>query len=599
MFYNELKILFSNNEIFKLFLIFLGGIFSTLFEVIGIGSIPIFIMLITDIDFLISKVPSFISTDYIREIDQNKIIIAGSIVLGLIFLLKNLYLFFLIFFQNKIIIQLRESVTNKIFKYYINSPYLDHLKINSSIYVRTIQEDIGNTFLFLTLHFALLREVLVLVGVFFLLLFTDTFISLFSLMLLGTPVIIFYYSYRKILKEKGKILVEKSGERIKLVNQGLGGIKETKILNRENFFIDKFFQTNQTVEKISFFSAIITSIPRLFLEVSTLVAITAICTILVLFGRSIDMILPMISLLAISSVRLIPALNVITSSLTTIRLRKYSVGLVISVIKKVNLDSKKEKIEEFYKSYSNEDKIFKSNIKLNNISFNYETDKKVALNNINIDIKKGKSVGIIGKSGSGKSTLIDIIIGLLEPSSGEILIDGKKIGTKKILWQKQLGYIPQEIYLLDDTIRNNITFGIENDKIDEELLLDTIKKSQLENFINSLPNKLDTIVGERGARLSGGEKQRIGIARALYNKPKIMIFDEATSALDIYNENKILEEVFENKKDKTLIIISHRNNTVKYCDSIYVMEDGKIIDNGSFEEIIKKHSYLKESVVNN
>ena len=236
---------------------------------------------------------------------------------------------------------------------------------------------------------------------------------------------------------------------------------------------------------------------------------------------------------------------------------------------------------------------------MDNISFNYETDKKVALNNINIDIKKGKSVGIIGKSGSGKSTLIDIIIGLLEPSSGEILIDGKKIGTKKILWQKQLGYIPQEIYLLDDTIRNNITFGIENDKIDEELLLDTIKKSQLENFINSLPNKLDTIVGERGARISGGEKQRIGIARALYNKPKIMIFDEATSALDIYNENKILEEVFENKKDKTLIIISHRNNTVKYCDSIYVMEDGKIIDNGSFEEIIKKHSYLKESVVNN
>ena len=177
------------------------------------------------------------------------------------------------------------------------------------------------------------------------------------------------------------------------------------------------------------------------------------------------------------------------------------------------------------------------------------------------------------------------------------MIDEKSIGSNKISWQKQLGYVPQEIYLLDDTIRNNITFGIENEKIDEELLLDVIEKSQLKNFINSLPEKMDTFIGDRGIKLSGGEKQRIGIARALYNKPKIMIFDEATSALDIYNENKILKEIYENKKDKTLIIISHRNNTVKYCDSIYVMEGGKIIDNGPFEQIIKKHSYLKETAI--
>jgi ATP-binding cassette subfamily C protein len=204
---------------------------------------------------------------------------------------------------------------------------------------------------------------------------------------------------------------------------------------------------------------------------------------------------------------------------------------------------------------------------------------------------------LIGKSGSGKSTLVDIMIGLLEPSTGEIFIDDNNIGIKKISWQKQLGYVPQEVYLLDDTIRNNITFGIEKEEIDEKLLSDVIEKSQLKNLINSLSNKLDTLIGDRGARLSGGEKQRIGIARALYNKPKVIVFDEATSSLDIYNENKILKEIYENKKDKTLIIISHRNNTVKYCDLIYVMEDGKIIDNGTFEQIMKKHSYLKENVV--
>ncbi len=597
MFYNNLKILFNNKQIFKLYLILFAGIFSTFFEVVGIGSIPIFIMLITDIDFLISKMPNFISIDLIYQIGQNKLIITGSIVLGLIFIFKNLYLFLLLFFQNKFIMQLRQSTTNKIFKYYINSPYLNHYKINPATYVRTIEADVAATFVTIECYLALFREILILISVFLLLVFTDIFISFFSLILLVLPVLIYYFYYRKTLKEKGQILVKKTGERIKITNQSLGGIKETKILNKENFFLDKFFKTNQIIEKIGFFSSLISATPRLFLEVSALLAITSISAILIMIGRPVDAILPMISLLAISAVRFIPALNIITSSLTTIRIRKYSIDLIVDLIKKANLLSEKKKSEGVYKKDFKENKIFNNNIKLKNISFNYGTDKKIAVNNINIDIAKGKSVGLIGKSGSGKSTLVDIIIGLLEPSTGEILIDDSNIGTKKISWQKQLGYVPQEVYLLDDTIRNNITFGIEKEEIDEKLLSDVIEKSQLKNLINSLPKKLDTLIGDRGARLSGGEKQRVGIARALYNKPKVIVFDEATSSLDIYNENKILKEIYENKKDKTLIIISHRNNTVKYCDLIYVMEDGKIIDNGTFEQIMKKHSYLKENVV--
>ncbi len=597
MFYNNLKILFNNKQILKLYIILVGSLFSTIFEVVGIGSIPIFIMLITDIDFLISKMPNFISIDLIYQIGQNKLIITGSIVLGLIFIFKNLYLFLLLFFQNKFIMQLRQSTTNKIFKYYINSPYLNHYKINPATYVRTIESDIGNTFMMMRSYLALIRETLILIVVFLLLFFTDPFISFFSLMLLALPVLIFYFYYRKTLKEKGQILVEKTGERIKITNQSLGGIKETKILNKENFFLDKFFKTNQIIEKIGFFSSIISVTPRLFLEVSALLAITSISAILIMIGRPVDAILPMISLLAISAVRFIPALNIITSSLTTIRIRKYSIDLIVDLIKKANLLSEKKKSEGVYKKNFSKNEIFSNNIKLKNISFNYGTDEKIAVNNINIDIAKGKSVGLIGKSGSGKSTLVDIIIGLLEPSTGEILIDDNNIGTKKISWQKQLGYVPQEVYLLDDTIRNNITFGIEKEEIDEKLLSDVIEKSQLKNLINSLPKKLDTLIGDRGARLSGGEKQRVGIARALYNKPKVIVFDEATSSLDIYNENKILKEIYENKKDKTIIIISHRNNTVKYCDLIYVMEDGKIIDNGTFDQIMKKHSYLKENVV--
>jgi len=597
MFYNNLKILFNNKQILKLYIIMLGSLFSTIFEVVGIGSIPIFIMLITDINFLTSKIPDFISIDFIYQIGQNKLIIIAATVLALIFIVKNLYLFLLLFFQNKLIMQLKQSTANKIFKYYINSPYLNHYKINPATYVRTIEADISSTFVVIGSYLTLVREILILIGVFLLLVFTDIFISFFSLILLALPVLIFYFYYRKTLKEKGQIAVEKTGERIKITNQSLGGIKETKILNKEKFFLDKFFKANQIVEKIGFFSAVVTAMPRLFLEVSALLAIVSICAVLIMIGRPIDTILPMISLLAICSVRFIPALNIITSSLSTIRIRKYAIDLVVNLIKEANLLSVKETSKKLYEKDFSKNEIFSNNIKLKNISFNYGTDKKVAVNNINIDIAKGKSVGFIGKSGSGKSTLVDIIIGLLEPSTGEILIDGNNIATKKISWQKQLGYVPQEVYLLDDTIRNNITFGIEKEEIDERLLSDVVEKSQLKNLINSLPNKLDTLIGDRGARLSGGEKQRIGIARALYNKPKVMIFDEATSSLDLYNENKILNEIYENKKDKTLIIISHRNNTVKYCNLIYVMEDGKIIDNGTFDQIMKKHSYLKEDVV--
>ena len=596
MFYNNLKILLNNSQRLKLYIIMAGSLFSTIFEVVGIGSIPIFIMLITDIDFLISKIPNFISINFIYQIGQNKLIIVASIALGLIFIFKNLFLFLLLFFQNKLMMELRHSAANKIFKYYINSPYLNHYHINPATYVRTIEADVGNTFLVIGCYIAFIREILILISVFLLLVFTDVFISFFSLLLLVLPVLIFYFYYRKTLKDKGQTLVEKTGERIKITNQSLGGIKETKILNRENFFLDKFFKTNEIIEKISFFSSLITATPRIFLEVSALLAITSICSILIMFGRPVDAILPMISLLAISAVRFIPALNIITSSLTTIRIRKYSIDHIVDLIKKSNLLPEKKKPEGVYKKDLEKNEIFSNNIKLKNISFNYERNKKVAVNNINIEIAKGKSVGLIGKSGSGKSTLVDIIIGLLEPSIGEIFIDDNNIGTKKISWQKQLGYVPQEIYLLDDTIRNNITFGIEKAEIDENLLSDVVEKSQLTNLINSLPNKLNTLIGDRGTRLSGGERQRIGIARALYNKPKVIVFDEATSALDIYNENKILKEIYENQKGKTLIIISHRNNTVKYCDLIYVMEDGKIIDNGTFDQIMKKHSYLKENV---
>jgi ATP-binding cassette subfamily C protein len=268
-------------------------------------------------------------------------------------------------------------------------------------------------------------------------------------------------------------------------------------------------------------------------------------------------------------------------------------NLILDVVKKLNL-SNKQNLNNNFESKKGENKLFNNSIKFKEVSYNYTGSKMKAVNDVTIEISKGTSVGIIGRSGAGKSTLVDIILGLLKPKSGEIIFDGENVDIKKNIWQTQIGYVPQNIYLLDDTIKNNIIFGINEDDIDELLLAEVIEMAQLKSLVNSLPDNINSIVGNRGAKLSGGERQRIGIARALYNEPKILVLDEATSSLDMDNENKILNEIYQNKKDKTLIIISHRNNTVKYCDSIYVMENGKVIDNGSFQKIMKKYSHLSE-----
>ena len=589
----KLNILFTKKQLFKLYLVLLASIFATFFEVIGIGSIPVFAMLITDVEGLINNISQYISIDFINEIDRKTLQITAACLLVLIFLFKNLFLFLLLFLQGKLLKELRSATSNKLYHYYIYMPYIKHLNHNPSILIRSVTSDIKAAFAFIQSHIMMIRESLILAALFIFLVVVDPLISFFLLFFLGIPVISFYNFYKKILKSKGKYLQTLLGDEIKTVNQSLGAIKETKLFNKEYHFLSYFKNLVQKKENLSFFSYLISGSPRLFLEVMALFSVALISAFLILFGKTPEAILPLISLFAVSAVRFIPALNVITASLTTIRFLQPSFDLVTKEIKKLKSSSilfKRDTTTQI------EAKNFKLNdaIIMKDISFDYEEGMRATLRNINLQVKKGKSVGIIGKSGSGKSTLVDIMLGLLEPQKGGVYFDDKNIKNELSLWQKQIGYIPQDIYLLDDSIKKNITFGLKDDEIDEKLLLQTLKIAQLKDFVDTLPDAINTFVGNRGVKLSGGERQRIGIARAMYNLPKIMVFDEATSSLDIENENKILDEIYENRDDKTLIIISHRNNTVKYCDLIYVLEDGKLIDQGSFKEIFNKHGYLKE-----
>jgi len=237
---------------------------------------------------------------------------------------------------------------------------------------------------------------------------------------------------------------------------------------------------------------------------------------------------------------------------------------------------------------SSRSKKFQSTINLSEISFSYQNAPMPALQGVSLVVKRGEAVGLVGPSGSGKSTLVDVLLGLLAPQSGEVNVDGKNIQDNLRSWQNQIGYVPQSIFLIDDSLRNNVAFGVSKSEIDEQAVRAAIRSAQLEEFVATLPNGLDTVVGERGVRLSGGQRQRIGIARALYHNPSVLVLDEATSSLDTETEHGVMQAVQALQGDKTVIIVAHRLSTVEYCDRLYRLEDSRIVDEGSFEEVINR-----------
>ena len=377
---------------------------------------------------------------------------------------------------------------------------------------------------------------------------------------------------------------------MKTINHTLGSIRETKILNRENYLTNLFMHQVDKIEKHSFFSYFLSQTPRLFLEFIAVFTVALTTIIFVLINLSNEQILPTISLLAVCAIRLIPAFNSIVSSISTRRFSKASLKIVSGEMINVPIEDKfknKNLIEEKnYKKY-----LFKDQIKFENVFFSHENSNAKILQNISLEIRRGQKVGIIGKSGAGKSTLIDLILGLIKPIEGKILIDDSNLEYNLRDWQKQIGYVPQDIYLLDDTIKNNIAFGLNTNDINQERILKSIELSRLKDYVGSLGKKENTVVGNRGIKVSGGQKQRIGIARALYNNPGILILDEATSSLDAINERKIMEEIYNTAKNTTLIIVTHRYKPVSNCDKIYLLDNGKIIDEGKFADLEKRHSF--------
>ena len=498
---------------------------------------------------------------------------------GVIFIIKLIILLYVSFKEAKFIASFKEKLSNKIFYNFLYRQPEQLLKKNSSEYLRNFTTEIDRTTIFFHSILKVILESIIIIILFIFLIFYDFLSSLTITLILLTFSIFYFTVIKNFLYEWSKKSLFSKLKIIQFINESFSGIKYIKILSRENFFYDKFRVRNSELATILFKNSFINSIPRHLLEFLLFISILCILFILFRINYNYEDIIRVVTVYLAISIRLIPSANRILTSVQNIKFNYLSFVKILNE-KNIKIIKSNQKVKNL--------KI-KSNLTINIKNFFHNKKNNFIINNINIKIKKNQIVGIIGSSGSGKSTIINMICGFTKPNKGGIFVDNISIFENNDSWKKNIGFIPQNIVILNDTIRENILFFLKNNKIKDKKLKKIIKKVNLYSFYKKQRNDLNTIIKEEGLNISGGEIQRIGIARALIENPELIIFDEATSALDTFTENKILKEI--KTLSKTTIIVSHRMNTLRYCDQIYGIKKGSVKKYGNYLQLNKKFKF--------
>ena len=530
---------------------FLGGIL----ELVGVaGVFPI-------IDAITGK----------DESGYNLIYILCMGLIG-IYILKNLFLAYMYHRIYKYVFDGKRRLSAEIFRRMLDKPYEYHLSTNIAEIQRLIRGDSDGFFIATKAILQLASELIICIILAVMLFCVNFTMALMMGLLIGICVgLVLLISKKRIIK-LGKEEMIYSTETIKWMMQGIGGVKEVKLLGKESFFEKKYERydrmSSDRIRKQQF----LTQIPRLFTETICIVGIMIWIMFNQWMGNDLVSMLPMISVFVVAAFRLLPSVGKINALLAEYNFYKPKIDSIYNEI-----SSWESKTDERTVAGSIP---FDEKIEVKDLSFKYKGGNDFVLNDVSLVISKGESVGIVGKSGAGKSTLVDLIMGLLESDRGKVCSDGHPVNDNLNSWYSMIGYVPQNIYLSDDSIRNNIAFGIDEEIIDDKKINDALVKAQLGEFITMLPNGLDTVVGDRGVRLSGGQRQRIAIARALYNDPELLILDEATSALDNETESAVMDAIEHLHGQVTMLIIAHRMSTIEKCDSVY-----KITDKGTVEKV--------------
>jgi len=552
----------ARRQLILLLLLMIGG---AMLEALGAAVIVPFIALIND--------PTYLTHPIMRDLyarstmgTPSAFITAISLGLFVFFVCKNLYLTMMASAQFRFIYTEMPRFSTELFSRCMARPLSMHVQTNSAEMIRNVSNEVFMFFTnFLIPAMTLLTEVLVLVAILVVLLWIAPVPTLIAIVMLGGLTKLFYGLVRSKVRHYGQLQQLHNAERIKWVNQGLGSIKESKVLGREQYFIDRFRTHEEHFSQSARYAMLLNQTPRFFIET---IAFSALF-IGVAVARDRASLLPVLALFAVAAVRLLPSLNRILLSVTRMAYYRPAAEIV--------MEANKDREQQRHVTERPQRTIAQwQELKFDNVCFAYPESKDVLVN-LNLTIRRGTSVALIGPSGSGKTTIADLVLGLLLPTRGRILLDDEDIQSFGEGWRTHLGYIPQSIYLLDDSIRRNVAFGLSDEVIDDERVWNALRLARLEDHVRGLPEQLSTPIGEHGGKLSGGQRQRLGIARALYGDPDFIVLDEATSALDETTEKEIADTLEGLKGEKTLLVIAHRPETINRCQYKYSVEQKKFI----------------------
>tara|TARA_B110001450_G_scaffold61560_1_gene58333 strand:+ start:538 stop:2271 length:1734 start_codon:yes stop_codon:yes gene_type:complete len=572
----KINVILNNKQKSRLTLLILSSLPLIFLETISISSLPIYLITILNP----SKIFEYIDYQNLENIILNMSLIEralyGLVIIFFIFLTKAVYHILFNYLEFNTIKKINIEHSNKIYSYYLDESYLFHTQNNPSKLIQNIDDVKRSTSVIFSI-FNICKELILIFCIIGILAFSEPIILIITLLIFSLPITFFLTYFRKTLKQKGEIAKKSRILILKNLQESFSLIKFIKLIGKQEYikknFELQYFRSIHQETTVAF----IGRTPRIILELVTVLSISLIILFLFQTGQSFESMLPLLTLLVVSLVRFIPSVGIILVGINQYKFHHVSLSNIYNIFNLHDEKIKEINLRNINKS-TNQEITYKKNIQFFGVSFSYPNSIKSSLKNINFVINKNSKIGITGPTGSGKSTLIALLLGFLKPNNGEIKVDNNDIHTNLNSWQKSIGYVPQTIHLVDDSIKKNICFGINDNKINYEKLEKVIEISGLKEFINNQPKKLDTIIGHDGARISGGQLQRIGIARALYLDPKILILDEPTSSLDMITEENIIKKIL-SLDALTVILISHNPKIIEKCDNVLSLKDQTVICN--------------------
>lgn len=546
-----------------------------LFELVGVTAIYPFLQALLTPDIIMKNRYAEPIIQFFHIETPKGVLALIGIGLIIIYIFKNIYTIFSYYVQYDYGTKVQKELSIKMLNSYMNRPYSFFLNINSSEIIRTCNGDVAGVYTILSSIFDILAEGLSVAAIGIFIFRTDPFMALAVLLLLALVGGAIILLYKPIMKRMGQKEMAAQSAKSKAIYQTVNGVKELYVMQRKQLFLDEYRNAADEVRKVSRNKDFLAASPERIIEGTCVSGLIGVVVIRLLMGVDVMSFVPQLGMFAMAAFKILPSVGKVSNRVTTIAYYVPMLDNVYGVIVEAN---EYEKVQTDYehtygvKERDRQDCRFVDKISIQNITWKYDENNENVLENLNLDIKKGDSIAFIGSSGAGKTTLADIILGLLKPQSGNVYMDGKDIFAMPEQWAKIIGYVPQNVFLMDDTVRKNVAFGLK--EIDDRLIWEALEGAQIKEFVEKLPHGLDTIVGERGVKFSGGQRQRIAIARALYNSPQILVLDEATSALDNDTENAVMEAVEALQGKMTLIIVAHRLTTIRNCDKIYEIKDG-------------------------